>query len=201
VCCIRTPRLLLRAFRVSDTPRLMEVIKANLEYLRASMAWAKAEPVSLEEKAKFVRKTRRNTMAGRDQAFAIFTPDESELIGAIGSHRRIGTGAREIGYWIVEAHQRRGLTTEAAAALVRIGFELQLLRRMEIHTDPNNLASVGVARKLGFHHQTIVARRVLDAASTPRDTTIWALNRSEFFASPAASVVIEALDRRGRCVL
>jgi RimJ/RimL family protein N-acetyltransferase len=175
---------------------------------------AEAEPESLEAKTRRLRKHRRSTLAGRDQAFGIFrvpqsptnaigdpAPDETEIMGAIGTHLRIGAGAREIGYWIGAAHVRQGYTSEAVAALVKIGIEVQQLRRMEIHTDPGNLASAGVARALGFRLQIIVQECVLSLTSPVRDDALWALSPDEYPTSRAASMPIEAFERGGKRVL
>ena len=201
VCSIRTPRLLLRAYRTSDAPRMQSLININLDRLRPWMRWAREEPEPLEKKIERLRMLRRNTLAGRDQAFAIFTSDESQAMGGIGTHCRIGAGAREIGYWLGADFHRQGYMTEAAAALVRIGFEVQRLRRMEIHTDPTNIASAGVARTLGFHLQTIVRNCVLQPDSPVRDDSLWALLGDQHGSSRAAAMPIEAFDRRGERVL
>jgi RimJ/RimL family protein N-acetyltransferase len=199
---IQTPRLLLRPWRASDAPRLTEAILVDGgAHLRQWMAWARNEPQSLEAQAASLRKLRRRTLAGKDMAFGVFTQDESEVIGAVGSHARIGEGAREIGYWIRADRVRQGFAREAAGAIARIGFDVQNLRRMEIHTDPENLASIGVARSLGFQHQATVRRCILSADSPIRDDTIWSMTRGHYAGSFASSLPVQAIDRRGRRVL
>lgn len=201
VCLIRTPRLLLRPLGPADSESLCDLIKANLAFLQRWMTWARSEPVLVEQKVTQLHDQRRNTLAGRTQGFGMFRPDGSKLLGAIGTHPRIGAGAREIGYWVGEAHARQGLTSEAAAALVRVGFEAQRLRRMEIHTDPDNLASIGVARKVGFHEQVVVRGCILTADGPVRDNVLWSMSRDAYAASPAAKMPVAAFDRRDRQVM
>ena len=202
VCSIRTQRLLLRALRPSDAAALCDLIAANLDFLRRWLAWAWQEPTTVEAKVKWLRSLRRTMLDGGTTGYGVFArDDETTLIGTIGTHPRIGSGAREIGYWIGAQHLRRGYTTEAAAALTKIGFELQRLRRMEIHTDPDNAASVGVARKIGFHKQVVIPRCILSETSPVRDSVMWAMTREQYADSPASSVAIEASDRRGRRVV
>lgn len=198
---IRTPRMLLRAVHPRDAELMCRTIAGSLEHLRRWMEWAKAEPESLGAKVARLRKIHNSTIRGGSQGFGIFTPDESILLGTIGSHPRIGAGAREIGYWIAESHVRQGYTSEAAAALVKIGFELQRLRRMEIHTDPQNIACIGVARKLRFHHHAIIRQRMLDQTAPPRDTTIWAMTAAQYSSLPRSMMKIEAFDHRGTRLL
>ncbi|MGP3970651.1 GNAT family N-acetyltransferase [Streptomyces sp. 6N223] len=67
-----------------------------------------------------------------------------------GSASCIGAGRFAIGYWLHSRWTGRGLATMAAAALVSQGFQLVGIDRIEIHHDAANLASGGVAFRLGF---------------------------------------------------
>jgi RimJ/RimL family protein N-acetyltransferase len=194
---IQTQRLTLRCWSPADAPMLAEAISSNLEHLRPWMPWAIHEPESAEKKARRMKAWRSNFDLARDFAYGIFTLDEREIVGAIGSHARIGAGAREIGYWIRSADLRKGFATEAAAALTKVGFELQGLRRIEIHCDPKNIASAGVPRRLGFQHELVIKHRVASEEGGPRDTSIWAMGRSEYPASFAARAIVEAFDGLG----
>lgn len=59
----------------------------------------------------------------------------------------------EVGlYWVIDPAQRRlGYATEAARALVDLGFRHLHLRRLLATTEYSNAASQGVMRKLGMH--------------------------------------------------
>ncbi len=165
------------------------------------MLWVKNEPEPLHARIAKLRELRHRALTGKDGAFGVFSRDESELFGAVGWHPRIGCGASEIGYWIRVDRVKQGFAREAAGAIARMGFDVQRLRRMEIHTDPSNAASVGVARSLGFQHQVIVSRCVLSPDSPIRDDTIWAMPRARYAGSFASSLDVEAFDRRGQRVL
>jgi ribosomal-protein-alanine N-acetyltransferase len=64
----------------------------------------------------------------------------------------------EIGYSIVRAYRRRGLATEAVAALVDEGFTRARLNRMRAYCVPANVASRAVLRRNGFEDEGIVPR-------------------------------------------
>lgn len=55
-----------------------------------------------------------------------------------------------LGYAIHNRVQRRGLATEACAAAIPWAFETLSLHRLEAVISPDNQASLGVVRKLGF---------------------------------------------------
>lgn len=197
---IHTKRLILRCWNPADAPLLQEAIFSSLDHLRTWMRWALAEPQDLNTKIDDIRKWRAQFDLGGACHFGIFDPRETQVIGAIGMHARIGAGAREIGYWIRADRIRQGLATEAAGALTRIGFELQQLRRIEIHCDPGNIASAGIPRNLGYVHELIIARCVPNATAPQRDSSIWSMARAAFPTSAAASVQVEAFDAAGSAI-
>jgi RimJ/RimL family protein N-acetyltransferase len=83
--------------------------------------------------------------------WAIELVDHGEMIGTVGllrfdfEHRRA-----EVGYEIARRLWGRGLTPEAVAAVIRYGFSVLGLHRIEAGVLPGNDASVRVVHKLGF---------------------------------------------------
>ncbi|HEY0683479.1 MAG TPA: GNAT family protein [Steroidobacter sp.] len=195
---IRTPRLVLRCWNAEDAPLLMTAITASLDHLRAWMPWAHHEPESIEAKTQRLRDFHADFEQGRDFIYGIFSPDESQVLGGTGLHPRLGEGAREIGYWIHADHAGQGYATEAAAALIKVAFEVENLRRVEIHCDPNNSRSAAVPRRLGFTHEATLQQSV---DGTPRDVMIWRLLRENYDRTPAIAIEIEAFDALGQRLL
>lgn len=175
---IRTPRLLLRCWRREDAPLLRAAIDASLPELQEWMDWAASEPTPLPALEERLGGFRTAFAAGRDWAFGIFDPVETEVLGACGLHARIGPGALEIGYWIRSDATRRGLGTEAAAALADASFAVVGIERVEIRCDPRNRASAAIPRRLGFEHRRTLRRNALTPRGEPRDTMIWETTRA-----------------------
>jgi len=194
---IHTRRLVVRCWEPTDVHGMVESIKISLKTLAPWMPWAEREPLTVEAKLELIQQWRSNFDRGEMFAYCILPRDESFVLGAIGSHDRIGAGAREIGYWIRGDHVRQGLATEAAAAMVRVGFEIHRLRRMEIHCSPLNIASAGVPRRLGFEHAMTINRCVLQPTADPRDDMIWVMRRDQYPTSHASSFSYEAFDPIG----
>jgi RimJ/RimL family protein N-acetyltransferase len=176
---------------------LQEAIMASLKSLRPWMPWAAQEPESVDAKAQRLRGFRASFDEDRDFISGIFSPDESRVLGGTGLHRRVGDGAREIGYWIHAAHVGQGYATEAAAGLTRVAFEVDQVRRVEIQCDPTNERSAAVPRKLGYMHDATLRRRALTVEGEPRDSMIWSLLREEYAGSAAAALDLEAFDALG----
>jgi RimJ/RimL family protein N-acetyltransferase len=195
---VRTPRMTLRCWNPTDAPLAEEAILASLEHLRPWMPWIVDEPMPLDDRMEKLRRMRMRFDADDDYSYGIFDRDETIVLGGMGLHRRIGPSALEIGYWIRPERAREGLITEAAAALTRVAFAVHRAERVEIHCAPDNVASAGVPRKLGYTHDATLRARAKTPAGKPRDTMIWSLLANELPSSPAASAHVEAFDALGR---
>lgn len=196
-----TERLALRCYEPEDAPLLQDAIEASLDHLRPWMPWTRQEPESVERKAMRLRRFRGLFDLGKDFIYGIFDPEERRLLGGTGLHPSIGAGAREIGYWLHVDHTGRGYATEAVTALVRVGFECESLRRIEIQCDPRNAPSAAVPARLGFALRVTVRNRVTGRRGMRRDTMIWCLTSAEYASTPARAAAVEAFDAAGRRIL
>ena len=191
---IETPRLVLRCYDPADAPLLMRAVTESLEHLRPWMPWAMEEPTTLERKAELLRSFRAKFDTDQGYIYGIFDADETRLVGSTGLHTRQGGGSLEIGYWIAQELQGKGLVTEAAGALVRVGFEAMRAPWIEIRCNPRNTRSFAVASRLGFTHDATLRRRTLAPDGALRDTMVWSLFADEYPESPAAHAQVRAFD-------
>lgn len=84
-----------------------------------------------------------------EMTWAITDASSGELLGMVGLHAR-DASMREIGFWIAPAARGRGVMTAAARLVIRFGFEVLHLGRVEWLALVGNDASLRVAEKLGF---------------------------------------------------
>ena len=130
----------LRRWRVSDVEVLNRVTTESLAHLLPWMPWA----ASHDRNATAEYVTRSEGEWESDQAYNYAITSGGAVIGSCGLMRRIGPGGLEIGYWLHPEWTGRGLATMSAAALLRQGFELAEIDRIEIHHDAANQASGAV---------------------------------------------------------
>jgi RimJ/RimL family protein N-acetyltransferase len=193
---VLTERLLLRPYAPDDAAVVKDAVDTSLEHLRTFMDWAWLAPEPVGVVRKRLRAFRDAFRHGDDWIYGLFERDGSAIVGGAGLHRRVGPEALEIGYWIRASHVRRGLATEAAAALTRLAFEWCGALRVEIHIDPANTASLAVAERLGYLREATLRKRLppIREGEPRRDEVVFSLLDEEYLASPSARFAVSGLD-------
>lgn len=112
---------------------------------------------------------RRMTKAYIDSAYAFYgfglwvvlKKDTGEIIGRVGlTPRQIGeVYVLELGYLIGSRYQRQGYAYEACRAVMEYAAGHLDCEELSAFISPDNEASAGLIRKLGFEH---VDRRLID---------------------------------------
>ncbi len=113
--------------------------------------------------------------SGGIQAFAMFEADSGHLLGGIGLNQHNPPHrSANLGYWVRQSHQGKGLAAAAAALVARFGFEQLGLVRIEIVTLPGNRASQHTAERVGARFEA-VARQRLWMDGQARDARVYGL--------------------------
>ena len=106
--------------------------------------------------------------------FAITDTETGAVIGSIDMLiTRLGTG--HIGYWMAPEARGRGLTTVALRTLSRWAIEELGLGRIELATDPENVASQRVAEKAGFQREGVLRAMLPTRDGARRDGVMFSL--------------------------
>ena len=198
---IATSRLVIRCMDPVDAALLTRAIEESLDHLLPWALWAMKEPLTIQKRVALLRDWRGNFDLGLDFDFGIFDPAESVVLGCARLNPHHGEILREIGYWIHKAHINQGYATEVSAALTRVAFEIDHVKRVEIHCDPKNVRSAAVPRKLGFTHEATLHNRALNTAGNLRDSMVWTLFQEDYPSSYAAKTSLQAFDAIGRRIL
>ncbi len=107
--------------------------------------------------------------------WALELKGEGRFVGYCGLRHLPQTDEVELLYGIDRALWRTGLTTEAARASLRYGFEHMRFARVMAVTDPQNAGSRGVMEKCGMRYEK-------DAVYFNYDCVYYAVNREGFRA-------------------
>ena len=198
---IETDRLIIRCYHPHDAPLLKNAIDQSLDHLKPWMSWTKYEPESVQAKMDRLRKYRGQFDLGIDYTFGIFSKDEKQLIGSTGLHTRVGDKAREIGYWINANYIGQGFATENVKALVKVGFEIEQLNRIEIRCAPHNIRSQNIPKKLGFLHEATLKKRQEEEDGMWGDVMIWTLFKEDYLNSELRNFELSAFDAAGKRIM
>lgn len=111
---------------------------------------------------------------------------EGRLIGTVSARELSRSQGRiEVGYMLSEAVHGRGLGTRAVGLMLERLFSLPLLHRVWLSTAADNVASQGVARKLGFRLEGVL-REHYRRGGARMDQQVWGLLRPEWEARGAS---------------
>jgi RimJ/RimL family protein N-acetyltransferase len=149
---IDTARLTLRRFRPSDADAILALYGDPdvVRYLYSTPL----QPEGLSDALD--RRLRAPFLEGEGDILELAAELRStgEFVGAMTFFHRSTAHARgEIGYTIAPNFTGRGLAQEGATALLRIGFSLLGLHRIEAQCDARNVASARVMRAIGMRQE------------------------------------------------
>jgi RimJ/RimL family protein N-acetyltransferase len=149
---VRTERLLLRPLKAADADALL-AYRSRLDVSR----WVPFEPMSSDDiLERIAGQWSRTELTDEGQALTLGAEVAAtgELAGDVILmwHSREHAGG-EVGYVLNPTLSGHGYATEAARALLRLGFEQLGLHRIVARIDEENEPSVRLARRLGMRQE------------------------------------------------
>lgn len=198
---ILTPRLLLRPYTEADAEARRELLDANDAHLRPWIPWMRDEPMTLPGTRALLREHARRFAERETFRYVIALADSGRMIGETGLYPRIGPDALEAGYLVDRREAGCGFAAEAAAAMIRIAFEVERVSRVELHCATGNAASIRVAQKLGCTLREIQRDDAEGNEGQPQHLMIWVLAADRYAGSPASGIEIEAWSADGARLL
>ena len=144
---LETDRLVLRRFKAEDADDCFELLSDPVStYMNC------CEPFT-EKNAEFEQ--RMQFFADQQTRYMVEYRENGKVIGTISLQEDDSRAvtAMEIGYGIHPAYQRRGIAFEALSALLALLQDGLGLSLVIAETLPENTASMGLLRKLGFQQE------------------------------------------------
>lgn len=135
---------------------LYQLASDNKQYLSEWLSWPPLMD-SIRFIESFIEKTTKRMEQGLELAFVIM--DKNDMIGRIGFTKIDAIeGTGEIGYWLAEDRQGRGIIRRATKRIIEYGFDELSLDRIEIRCAVHNTKSQGIPEALGFRLEKILAQ-------------------------------------------
>mmetsp|Transcript_21790 Transcript_21790/g.36445 ORF Transcript_21790/g.36445 Transcript_21790/m.36445 type:complete len:202 (-) Transcript_21790:2991-3596(-) len=149
---IKTPRLILRAFRPSDVGAIF-AIRSDYEVTKYNSGEAYT---SEHQAAELIESTLLRYVEKKSIYWAITLNDSNEdfVIGQIGYNSWDQTDHRaEIGFDLNRKYWKKGIMNEAITAVITFGFIEMNLNRIEAQVSTYNASSKRLLVKVSFLHE------------------------------------------------
>jgi len=169
---LRDGDLVLRPWAEDDVPALVDACN-DVEIAR----WIPVipSPYTAEDARAFIMGSSRAVpeYTVPEHSFAVTV--DGVLAGAIGMSVNSMNYRGRIGYWVAASARGRGLCTRALRLLSRWGLDELDLQRLDLITDPDNVASQRVAEKVGFRREGVLRSHLRHPDGRIRDSVMFSL--------------------------
>ena len=173
---LRTSRTVLRRAVEADAEDLFEGT-SDPEVARYT-SWA--PHASIEDTRAVIRRWLERYRTGQVSPWVVEVAADGKCIGTCGFIAWSVPQARaEIGYAIARAYWNRGLVTEAVREILRFGFEVMGLNRIQATCEPGNDASARVLEKVGLAYEGTLRDYVYDKGAF-HDLRMYALLKRDW---------------------
>jgi RimJ/RimL family protein N-acetyltransferase len=158
--------LILRSWTEADAPTL--VVACNDPEITH---WIPAIPSPYTEKDALAYV--RGEVRPEEHSLAITL--DGVVVGAIGMGVNSINYRGRVGYWVAATARGRGVCTRALRLLSRWALDELELQRLDLITDPDNLASQRVAEKVGFRREGVLRAYLCHPDGRIRDSVMFSL--------------------------
>ena len=169
--------LILHQPQLDFANELFELVDKNRTYLEECLQWVE-NTKSPKDSQEFLRSARQFSFGGQQfHTIIIYKGKIAGLIGFNAIHKTHKKG--EIGYWLAQDMQGKGIITKAVKRLMGYGFKYLNLNKVLIRVATQNMKSKGVPQRLGFTYEGTLREDIFHNDQF-LDIEIYSLLKSEF---------------------
>jgi ribosomal-protein-serine acetyltransferase len=164
-----------------DPTAFFNLVNRNREHLKTGFPYTVRACKNLEKTKSFIQKAISTQERKKGYHFYILDTVQHKLIGFINIkniNRKIPMC--ELGYFIDENFQGKGIISKGVAVIVKFCFEQMKMNKIFICTDPFNMASQQVALKNGFVKEGILRNEFKAPDGTVHDVIYFGLLKEDF---------------------
>lgn len=170
--------LRLKPLEMSDAAHIYKTIKTQRKYLQKWLPFVHFTRtiIDSEEYVSYVLNAPENH---KEEVFTMLYHDE--FCGIIGLKSVDWNNRRsEIGYWISEPFQGKGIVTRSVVKLLEYAFNELNLNRIQIKCAKGNIRSSNIPKRLGFSFEGIEREGEKYDNKTYFDIEVYSMLRREF---------------------
>lgn len=168
----------LRAAKLSDAPAMFRMIDTQRQYLGRWLPFVAATRTENDSYA--YPQSVLSAPSERRELLCTITAD-GRFAGLVGFKDTDRANRKtEIGYWLGEEYQGRGIMTRCVEALCGLAFSELDMNRIQIQCAVGNTKSSNIPRRLGFTLEGIARAGELQADGRFSDIEVYSLLREEY---------------------
>ncbi|WP_320054522.1 GNAT family protein [uncultured Acetobacteroides sp.] len=168
----------LKPLVLSDAADIFTTIDSQREYLRRWLPFVDFTQ-KVEDSEQYIRSVIEAPEASRDLVLTIrYWGQFAGLVGFKGTDRL--NRKTEVGYWLAEECQGKGIVTESVGALASYAFAEMGMNRIQIKCAVGNARSRSIAQRLGFTFEGIERDGELLVGGVFTDIEVYSLLRQEW---------------------
>jgi RimJ/RimL family protein N-acetyltransferase len=115
-------------------------------------------------------------LAGEGLAFAVTNAKTDGLLGSVAVETNLVHGTAVLAYWLAPVARGNGYMTTSVRLVCGWWFDVLGMGRVELTTDPDNVASQRVAERVGFRQEGLMRGHLRDPDTGARLSSIlWGL--------------------------
>lgn len=179
---LETPRLRLRKLTMRDA---QDIYAYSRDPQVARYVLWDAQ-TSLSEARAYLRFMLRKYRMGEPASWGIEWKKSGQIIGTIGfMWIQRDNASAEVGYSLHRSYWNQGIMTEALDELIRFGFGVMNLNRIEAQHETQNPASGAVMRKCGMVKEGTLRQRLMNKGRFV-DVDLYAILRRDYLKNSRA---------------
>lgn len=153
---IEAERLALRKYTADRAADLFRLVDANRTILIENFAPLAKEILSTDAAKSLIAKKSEEWDKRTGFCYGIYLRASNALIGQLQVKNLVwDIPSAELSYFVDRSYQRQGLVSEAITAILATMFEPLHFNRVFVRIITKNVASIELAKKLGFKHEGI----------------------------------------------
>lgn len=143
--------ILLRPIAETDEQAMWQAIDGDREYLGKYLPWIDTYPTAESHLSQFTQRRVERDVFDRSEGYLV--EYRGELAGTVGFGFPNRDNGVEVGYWLRQDLQGRGIITRSIEAVITMLIVEMGLHRVTIRAATTNLPSRGIPERLGFTHE------------------------------------------------
>lgn len=176
---IVTENIRLKQLELSDAIDMFTTIDRQRDYLGKWLPFV-AFTRNVSDSENYIRSVLAASTEKRD--FVIrYKGDFAGLIGFKNTDKL--NRKAEIGYWLSEPCQKKGIITSSVTAVMRFAFEEMNINRVQIRCAVGNFPSKSIPQRLGFRFEGIERDGELLTENRFTDIEVYSLLKNEFLSA------------------